>query len=351
MTIADLIQAPGDWLKADGPFPEMVLSSRVRLARNLVGYPFVRRMKVSSQREVLDQIDRVAQESPFFSEHEFLTLKECSPLDLLFLVERHLISVEMADGGAPRGLLFGNGETLSVMVNEEDHLRIQSLKSGMQIAEAFRAADTLDDELSKYLDYAYSEKWGYLTACPTNTGTGIRASVLIHLPGLVHTKEIDKVLRGVSQIGFTVRGMYGEGTEVKGNFFQISNQITLGQSEEQIINRLDEVAKQIVDHEQKAREVLVTDARLQLEDKIWRAYGILTHARLLTSEDVLNLTSAVRLGVGLGLVRDVGIQALNELIIFTQPAHLQKIYDMEMRPAVRDEKRAQYVRRKINEMP
>jgi protein arginine kinase len=233
------------------------------------------------------------------------------------------------------------------MVNEEDHLRLQAIQSGFQPKNAWRIINRIDSELSIHFVFAFSDQFGYLTACPTNTGTGLRASVLIHLPALVLTQEIDKVLRGIAQVGLTVRGLYGEGTAVSGNLFQISNQTTLGQSEEDIIDSLEQVTKQIIGYEEDARATMRRDAKVQIEDKIWRAYGILKSARVLTSQEFMNLTSAVRLGVAMGMIADVKIRTLNQLIIWTQPSHLQKRAGQSMGPEERDVYRADFVRKAL----
>lgn len=347
MVLEDLIKTPGEWLQAKGPHSEIVLSSRVRLARNLSLFPFVKRAKVSDLKEILFQMEEISSQSQIFNEGLFLKLRELSPMDLQFLQERHLISLEMSEDSSESGVIVGKLEKYALMINEEDHLRLQSFTSGLKLKEAYGILNGLDDELERSLDYAFSDEFGYLTACPTNTGTGMRASVLIHLPALVLTKEIEKVLRGVSQVGLAVRGLYGEGTEVKGNFFQVSNQTTLGRSEEDIIQGLEKVTKQIIEYERHARDTVLESARPQIEDKIFRALGILRSARLLTSEEVLNLSSAVRLGVSAGTVKSVGLKTLNELLIFTQPAHLQRLFGTEMEPATRDMKRAEYVRERL----
>jgi len=346
--IDSMVGVGAKWLEATGPFSEIVLSSRVRLARNLSGYAFVHRAKVKDLKDVIAKVRSSTEENPHLRDGFFVDVKRLLPLDLRFLVERHLISLEMASDGQSRGLIVGGGEYLSVMINEEDHLRIQSFASGLQLERCYDTASDLDDALESRLDYAFSAKWGFLTACPTNTGTGMRASILIHLPALVLTKDIDKVLRGVNQVGLAVRGFYGEGSEVKGNFFQVSNQTTLGKSEEDMVAGLNKVAKQIIEYERNAREILVQSARLEAEDKIWRAYGILTNARMLTSDELINLCSAVRLGVGLGVIRAVSAKDLNELLILTQPAHLQKMFDGDMESPERDVKRAEYVRSKLS---
>ena len=346
--IEGLVGVGSKWLEATGPFSEIVLSSRVRLARNLSNFHFVHRARVKDLKEIISRCKSAAEATSHLEGGFYVDVKGLLPVDLQFLVERHLISLEMAGNGKSRGLIVGQGEVLSLMINEEDHIRLQAFASGLQLERAYELASDLDDALENRLEYAFSEKWGFLTACPTNTGTGLRGSVLIHLPGLVLTKDIDKVLRGVSQVGLAVRGFYGEGSEVEGNFFQVSNQTTLGRSEEDIISSLNKVAKQIIEYERNAREMLVASARPEVEDKIWRAFGILTNARTLTSDEIINLCSAVRLGVGLGIMRSISTKDLNELLVLTQPAHLQKIFDAEMEPQERDVKRAEYVRNKLS---
>lgn len=347
MTIEAMVGSAPSWLEGTGPRPEIVLSSRVRLARNLAAYPFTQRAKASQLQEVVAEVTRAAMANEVFKDALVVDIRELSDIDRRFLLERHLISHEMMVQRRDGALIVTEGETLSIMINEEDHLRLQSIGSGLQLMDAYRRVDAVDDTLEESLQYAFSDRWGYLTACPTNTGTGMRASVLIHLPALVHTKEIDKALRGASQVGLAVRGFYGEGTEVKGNLFQISNQTTLGRSEEDSIEALDRVTRQIIDYELRQREVLMESAPRQVEDKIWRAYGILTNARILNSDEVMSISSAVRLGIGLGLVDVLPLPVLNELVILTQPAHLQRFYRSEMEPAERDMKRAEFVRESV----
>jgi len=233
-----------------------------------------------------------------------------SPSQLRFLVERHLISPALADGSGPRGLWVEQGEVLSVMVNEEDHLRVQAIVSGFEPYTAWKSAAALEKRLGGCLDFASRDPWGYLTACPTNTGTGLRVSALMHLPGLVLTQEMDGVGRGVAQMGCTVRGLYGEGTDVAGNLFQVSNQITMGRSSEAILEMMDRVVLRLAEFEASARKTLLRDARLQVEDKVFRAVALLRNARMLTSNEFLNLSSAVRLGIGLGARNGRGHWAL-----------------------------------------
>lgn len=346
MTFENLTHSSSAWLE-EGPSSDIILSSRIRLARNLAPFPFTHRATPEQLREVQSLVQKSSQSSSKLSGSVFLPLSTLAPLDRQFLQERHLISHDLANQERDGAVVVGEREITSVMVNEEDHLRLQSILPGFQLRQAFEITDELDDELGRQLDFAFSEEWGFLTACPTNAGTGMRASVLIHLPALVLTKQIDRVLRGISQVGLYIRGMYGEGSEVMGNFFQISNQATLGRSEEDIIESLENVTKQIIEYETKARETLRETAEFQVVDKIWRAYGIMKNARLITSDEVTNLSSALRLGVSMGVMDRVDIRVLNELLVFTQPAHLQKLLGREMDPEERDFHRAAYVRERL----
>jgi protein arginine kinase len=231
------------------------------------------------------------------------------------------------------------------MVNEEDHLRLQSLLAGLRLQEAWNMVDRLDEELGQQLPYAFHHEFGFLTSCPTNVGTGVRASVLMHLPGLVLTKEIGKVLQGLTQVGLTFRGLYGEGSEVVGNFFQVSNQTTLGKSEEDLVDHLDKMVRRVIQFESHARQVLLRDARAVTEDKICRAYGLLRYARTLSFEELMNLLSGVRLGTSLKLLPGVRVYTLNKLMIFTQSAHLEQAAGRDLPPHEGDAHRAAYVRR------
>src|SRR5437867_12862988 len=231
------------------------------------------------------------------------------------------------------------------MVNEEDHLRLQALRSGFALEAAWDLVATLDAELGQRLAFAFHPEFGYLTSCPTNVGTGLRASVLIHLPGLVLTKEISKVLQGLAQVGLTFRGLYGEGSEVVGNFFQLSNQTTLGKSEEELLDHLGKIVRQVVAYEEQARQVLLRDAPTIIEDKVWRAYGLLRHARSISFEETMNLLSGVRLGAGLNLIPGLSVYTLNKLLIFTQPAHLAALEGRSTGDPELPTVRATYVRR------
>jgi len=262
-------------------------------------------------------------------------------------VERHLISREHAGGEGERGVAFGKSETISVMVNEEDHLRIQVIRSGFELKEAWKTIDEVDNKLEKRLSYAYSSRFGYLTACPTNVGTGMRASVMMHLPALGMTHHIEKVFNAVMKLGLVVRGLYGEGTQVSGDLYQISNQFTLGKSEIEIIEIIEGVIPRITSYERMARKALISENREQLEDRIWRSYGMLKVARIISSEEIMHLLSQVRMGVNLGIINDIEMKTLNELFILTLPGHLQKLEGRELTSQQRNIIRAAYVRKRL----
>ena len=349
MKIDDLIGQSGEWLRGGGPESDIVISSRVRLARNLERFPFLTRATEAQRTEIHEAI-RSALDHKGLAEngHCYVDLAlDATDLTSRFLLERHLISRELANGSGGRGVLFDRSETLSVMVNEEDHLRLQAIRAGFQVDEAYAEVRAIDERLDRELHFAFSEEFGYLTACPTNVGTGMRASVMFHLPALVFTKQIDKVFAGVTKINLAVRGFYGEGTQASGDFFQISNQITLGVSEEEVLTVLNRIVPKIVTYEREVRDHLLDKDRLRLEDKVWRAYGTLQVARSISSEETMDLLSSVRLGVNLGLLRDVDIATVNELFILTQPAHLQKLERRTLEPTERDAMRADFIRKHL----
>ncbi len=338
------------WLNASGPHADVVLSTRVRLARNLQGHAFGARAREGEREGIYDEVLRAAREQPRLEEATSIQLADTSSLTRQVLLERHLISREMAGGteGAPRpgsGLIVAPGEAISLMVNEEDHLRLQGLLSGLRLREAHRLIEDVDEDLGGRLAFAFHQEFGYLTSCPTNVGTGLRASILIHLPGLVLTKEIGKVLQGINQVGLTYRGLYGEGSEVVGNFFQISNQTTLGKSEDDLIEHLQTIVAKVIQYETEAREVLMRDAPAVIEDKIWRAYGLLRYARTLSFEEVMNLLSGLRLGVSMKLLPGLSVYTLNKIMIYTQVAHLEQAAGRPLSDEEADLHRASYVRR------
>ena len=335
------------WLSGQGQDATVVLSSRVRLARNVAGCKFPTSADTETRERIVGYFDSTRQRSSALSEGEYLRAGDIPTLDRDFLVERHLISPTFLNGESSKALYIGPNERTSIMVNEEDHLRIQALSPGLNPQEAYENAARLDSEIGEHLEYEYDQDFGFLTACPTNAGTGMRASVLIHLPGLVLTREIDKVVSHITRTGLVVRGFYGEGTDVLGNLFQVSNQNTLGITEENIIRQLERVTHDIIEKEASARQRLVDEAADMIEDKIWRAYGILKHARVLTSDEVMNLLSAVRLGHAMKIIDFLDLALINDILLLSQPAHLQKYYGREMDANQRDFVRAQLVREKL----
>jgi protein arginine kinase len=271
-----------------------------------------------------------------------------SPLDRQLLVERQLISREHASGRGARGAAIDQDEQYSVMINEEDHLRLQVMGSGFDLDETWRQVDRLDDALAERLAYAFSDKRGYLTACPTNVGTGIRVSVMLHLPGLVITRQIEKVFKSLQKINLAVRGLYGEGSQAMGDFYQISNQITLGQTEEELITKVADIVPVLIEYERQARDFLIRESHETLHDRVSRAFGILRTAQTISSEETMHLLSSVRMGVNLGLIGELQIPTINKLFIHTQPAHLQKITGSELDSNDRNIERATYLRRHLN---
>ncbi|MBI3312052.1 MAG: protein arginine kinase [Candidatus Omnitrophica bacterium] len=344
MTLDDLLQHPGEWLRGSGSHSDIVMSSRIRLARNLEKDPFPQWAARAARAAVKTKIAEAIAGSDLLKTALFLEMKTLSEIDRLLLVERHLVSREHATGSNEKAVLISDREIIAIMVNEEDHLRLQVLQSGFNLPEAWTLLARVNDELEGKLSYAFSSEWGYLTACPTNVGTGMRASCMLHLPCLVMTKQINRVLHAISKLGLTARGLYGEGTEATGNFFQLSNQVTLGVSEEETIDSLERLIQQVMDQEQAARQVLMNQSREALEDRIWRAYGTLKAAHLINSSETVNLLSLVRLGVDLEVIAGVERGLLNRLFIQIQPAHLQKLAGKVLSPTERDSRRAQLLR-------
>lgn len=329
------------WMEGTGPEAEFVISTRVRLARNICNFPFP---SLASD-DQLENIFRLVEK--IFRDHQdrlpgfrFLNINALSPVYRQVLVEKHLISPLLTKETRARALAVAKDEVISLMVNEEDHFRIQCILPGLQLEQAWLTASRYDDILESQVDYAFQEEIGFLTACPTNVGTGLRVSVMLHLPALVITRRINHILAAISQVSLAVRGLYGEGTEMIGNLFQISNQITLGQSEEEIWQNLYGVTRQLINQEKKAREQLLNEGREKLADRAGRAFGILLHARLLSSQETMKFLSDVRLGVDLGLIKKVPIKVLNELLVATRPGCLQYLKGRPLNAYERDLERA-----------
>ncbi|WP_248929060.1 protein arginine kinase [Paenibacillus hamazuiensis] len=344
--------ALSDWMKGKGPDSDIVISSRIRIARNINPYPFPMLATNQQSKEVLDKISEVLEDEDLktISRFTMLPLSGLNELQKQVLVEKHLISPALANESRNGAVILSDNESISIMVNEEDHLRIQCLLQGFQIKEAWDLANQIDDHFETKLDYAFDESRGYLTSCPTNVGTGIRASVMIHLPALVLTQQINRILSAITQVGLAVRGLYGEGSEAIGNLFQISNQITLGQSEEEIINNLYGVVRQIIEHERAARQKLMYETKAKIVDRVSRSYGILSYAAIIDSKEASQRLSDVRLGIDLGIIQNVSPTVLNELLVMTQPGFLQQYAGEKLSPEERDVRRAELIREKFRKV-
>jgi protein arginine kinase len=347
----DLTQTIGEWLRGSGPESDIVMSSRVRLARNLAEFPFISRATPHDRGE----IERLLREKVLglqaSGELLYLNVNELEGIDRQFLVERQLISREHAESEGARGVAIDSREQVSLMINEEDHLRIQVMHSGLDLKGAWEQINHIDDLIEAQVTYAFHPRLGYLTACPTNVGTGVRVSVMLHLPALVITRQIEKVFRSLQKISLAVRGLYGEGSQAMGDFYQISNQLTLGRTEIELVEQVGDVVPVLIDYERRARDFLIKESQQKLHDEVSRAYGILRAAQTISSEETMHLLSKVRMGVNLGLIHDLKVPQLNELFIHTQPAHLQKLRGVELDTADRNIERARYLRRHLNKDP
>lgn len=339
----------GEWLRGSGPESDIVISSRVRLARNLADFPFIRRCTDHDRTAIEKALHERLMSAKELKGALYLDVAGLESVDRQFLVERQLISRELAESAGARSVAIDFNEVFSLMVNEEDHLRIQLMKSGLDLESAWEQINKIDDAIASRVDYAFDDRLGFLTACPTNVGTGVRVSVMLHLPALVMTRQIDKVFRSLQKISLAVRGLYGEGSQAMGDFYQISNQITLGKSEPDLIEQVGEVVPVLIDYERKAREYLVEESQKDLHDRVSRAYGILCTAQTISSEETMHLLSSVRMGVNLGLIENLEIPTLNQLFIHTQPAHLQKIRGIELDTKDRNAERASYLQRHLKQ--
>ncbi|MFH0731437.1 MAG: protein arginine kinase [Candidatus Omnitrophota bacterium] len=347
MTLDDLLNQTGEWYKGASPGAGVVVSSRVRLARNIKGFAFFN----WADDAVKEKIKTIAKEKisslNFMKNSLYLEMDKVSPIDRQFLLERHMVSREHLQDTAHKAVFISEKEIISIMINEEDHLRIQVLQAGLNLTGAWDILEGFDKDLEKNFDFAYSEQLGYLTACPTNVGTGMRASVMMHLPAIVMTGQIKEVIKAISRLGLTVRGFFGEGTQASGNFFQVSNQVTLGHREQDIINSLERVIQQLISQEENSRNFLMAKKREVVEDRISRAYATFKNAHVISSEEALELLSLVRLGVETNVITDVDSSVLNELFIIIQPAHLQKLKKKKLSASERDIERAKIIRAKL----
>jgi len=346
--IDSLTHTSGEWLRGTGPDSDIVISSRIRLARNLAQFPFPNRADDDAKSQIESMLRAKLDQLRIDTKLSYVDVARLENLDRQFLVERQLISREHAEAQGSRGVGIGDEENLSLMINEEDHLRMQVLRSGLALDDCWKAINKLDDAVEEHVTYAFNEKLGYLTACPTNVGTGIRVSVMLHLPALVMTKEIQKVFQALQKINLAVRGLYGEGSQAMGDFYQISNQITLGKNEEQLISEIKDVVPNIISYERRVRDALLKEDRQGVHDRVCRAYGVLKNAQTISSEETMHLLSSVRMGINLGLIDDLQIPTVNELFIYTQPAHLQKLRREHLKSAERNVARAAYLRQRLN---
>ena len=355
MSIDNLAYSSGEWLRGTGPESDIVISSRVRLARNFSEFPFISKATDTDcaevERRIHDFFLSLQEEGRVDAKTTYIDVNELEDLDRQFLIERQLISKELSENEGARAVAFAADEHYSIMVNEEDHLRVQVMQSGLNLSKALEQINELDDLLEEKVTYAFNERLGYLTACPTNVGTGLRASVMLHLPALVITRQIEKVFRSLQKINLAVRGLYGEGSSALGDFYQVSNQITLGLSEEDILKNVGDVVPVLIDYERQAREFLMKESQETLHDRVSRANGILQTAQTISSEETMHLLSSIRMGVNLGLITDVEIPTVNQLFVHTQPAHLQKLRGESLASSERNIERASYLRDHLSGMP
>jgi protein arginine kinase len=342
-----LLKNPTEWLRGGGPESEIVVSSRIRLARNLAGFPFISKLSKEQEEDIIDSVEASVHQAPALKDVLFIRYHEVTELDKQFLLERHLISREHAVEQGEKAVAVSPNEIVSLMVLEEDHLRLQVFQSGFNLTETWRIVNEIMNGLEKNLPFSFHANLGYLTACPTNVGTGIRASCMLHLPGLVLTKQVNKVIQALAKMNLATRGLYGEGSQAAGNFFQISNQVTLGQNEEEILLGIEKVIHQMIAHEKEARHYLMEKRKSKFEDQIWRALGTLKSSRIISSGEAVQLLSLVRLGVDLGFIAHLKHPGLNSLFLLIQPAHLQKMYGRALGASDRDIRRADLIREKM----
>lgn len=346
--IDELLKHDVSWLVDSGPGSDIAISSRIRLARNIQGMPFPAAAAAKQLEQVQDAAEQALKKSTVIGKKYLdFHMSDYSDVERQILLERRLISSEFLKKDQHTSLFVKQDESCAVMINEEDHLRIQALRPGLQLLKVWEQINKLDSELEKSLPYVYDSQLGYLTSCPTNVGTGMRASVMLHLPGLVLSGKINAAIQGINKLGMAVRGIFGEGTDNRGNLFQVSNQSTLGESETQIIERLSTVITQLVTHEKNCRSNLLKNKKYFLLDHVGRSYGILRHAYTLSSEEALNSLSDIRIGVDMGMFNSVDLHTVNKLFLTINPAHLQKFAQKELNSQDRDIFRAAFVRKQL----
>lgn len=338
-----------NWLDYEGEVDSLVISSRVRLARNIKDEPFPNTSSEENGRKIVSNV-----EDAFFSEtamkDKFKSVHLWNQDDNsnLSLVEKHLVSKKLIENNSKSAFIINSEQTASIMINEEDHIRLQCISAGFNLEDILNYANKIDDLIEEKIEYAFDEKLGYLTACPTNLGTGLRASVMIHLPAITMNNGVNGILNALTQVGMTIRGLYGEGSGSFSNLYQISNQVTLGISEKDIIANLTAVVRQLINQENTSRQQTTGAYKYELEDKIFRSLGILKTARILDSRECLKLLSNVRMGVEMGIISNISKKALNYLLVNTQPATLGKLFDDKLSTKQLNVKRAEYVRGKLN---
>lgn len=331
-------------------FNGVIMSSRIRLARNLANYSFPNRLDKEKAFEMIEEIENaISSNEELKNKLTFTYMKDVNQIDKVAMMERHVISPLFINMTIPTFLILSKDESTSIMINEEDHIRIQSMNTGMNLTKALENANKIDDIIEENVTYAFNDKLGYLTACPTNVGTGLRASYMLHVPALESTGQLQFILEAIGKFGLTVRGIHGEGSESQGSVFQISNQITLGLNEQEIIDNLTSVTKQIVDQEIVLRDKLLKENRLKFEDAVYRSYGLLSNARILSSKEAMTLLSDMKLGFELGLIKSKENKNINifELMTCIQPANLQKIEHKNLSIEERDIARANYIRENL----
>lgn len=340
------------WINENGPYSGIVMSSRIRIARNIAGLPFPSIASIETSQKVVDMVRKSILESNSIlsRDFDFVSLRNLNEVERYILVEKHLISPDLVERAEIAAVLMDRNEQVSIMINEEDHIRMQCIFPGFQLDKAWELLNRVDDIVEESIEYSFDEHLGYLTSCPTNVGTGMRASVMMHLPGLVATNYINSVLHTISKVGLTARGLYGEGSEALGDIYQISNQITLGPTEEEIISSLNIAVRQIIENEKMARQALAQSGKLEFEDRIWRALGVLKHARRLSLQEFMTLLSQVRLGVDMGIIKGIDAVMLNELMVKCQPAHLQAYVGREISAEELDVVRANRVRGELSKI-
>ncbi len=339
-----MLLSVGHWLKEKGPDADIVYSSRIRLARNLKGFPFSSRCNDRQLRDIISLVKSCVNHCSHLKDTKYYGLKETAILNRQFLMERFLISRELAQNGGEKGVIVDGTEQISIMLNEEDHLRMQVLCSGLLLSKAWEKLSAIDDELDSHLDFAFDRPWGYLTACPSNAGSGLRSSIMIHLPGLIMTKRIVNILQSAAKMHLAIRGLHGEGSEMLGDYFQISNQVTLGKPEEEIVESTENLTRNLIEQEKSARDDLMKNERIVLEDRVGRAVAILSSAKILSTREAMELLSSIRLGIYCGMIPGVKTDVLDALLIRIQPAHIQKRFQNHLGPLDRDAERAKLVR-------